>query len=168
MFCFHSWIYQPTFRRKLHLLWSTNTHICDWLRERAHAPCTHTHTHHDILTIRSSAYTLICIDLPCMHATHQEHLPMTTLPHDHSCMSREAEPRSSVKWLRSTTDSKALFQMLVNSLLSSIYLLRQWLTWNRSSYLWVWNALPRQQLKYNQNNHMKHNTRIFFVLSFSP
>lgn len=105
-----------------------HTHV--WLRERAHAPCTHTH---DILTIRNSAHTLICIDLPCVHATHQEHLPMTTLPHDHSCMSTETEPRSSVKWPRSTTDTKDLFQTPVNSLLSSICLLRQQLMWNRSS-----------------------------------
>lgn len=93
----------------------THTYVTDWESEHM----LHAHTHQDILTIRSSAHTLIYIDLPCMHATHQEHLPMTTLPHDHSCMSREAEPRSSVKWLRSTTDTKALFQMLVNSLLPS-------------------------------------------------
>ncbi len=72
------------------------THTYDWLRERAHAPCTHTHTHHYILTIRRSSHTLICVDFACMHATHHEHLPITTLPHDHSWMSRETEPRSSV------------------------------------------------------------------------
>lgn len=74
------------------------THTCDWLREWAHAPCTHTHTytHHYILTIRRSSDTLIRIDSACMHATHHEHLPKITLPHDHSWMSRETEPRSSV------------------------------------------------------------------------
>jgi len=113
MFCFHSWKYQPMFRRKLHLLWSTNTHTR--LTERASTCSMHTHTH-DILTIRNSAHTLICIDLPCMHAPHREHLPMTTLPHDYSCMYTETEPRSSVKWPRSTTDTKDLFQMPVNSL----------------------------------------------------
>ncbi len=111
MFCFHSWIYQPMFRRKLHLLWSTNTHI--WLTERASACSMHTHTH-IIIYLRlggplTHSYALT------LHACMQPTMNTCPLPH-YLMITAECQERLNpeAQWLRSATDTKALFQTLVN------------------------------------------------------